>query len=291
MTFENFEEGRFSGEPIDLFFFRYGEGTTDYYAYTNAVRAIVFDDGLGLGPISYEPLPINRDSVKSSGTLDKSAFKVTAPRDIPLADLFRVYPPSYVVTLVIRQGHISDPDQDYKVAWTGRILGYERVGSEVVLTCEMASTSMRRTGLRRHYQFSCPHLLYGEDCGADQVAATVAAEVASVSGLTVTFVDGWAAKPLIKYRQGIVRWTNLEGRTEIRQVLGVTEPNTLRLNGLLRDLTAGVIAQVSLGCNHQTSPIGVGDGDCTNLHNNGPNFGGCKWIPTKNPVGSSNRFY
>jgi hypothetical protein len=143
----------------------------------------------------------------------------------------------------------------------------------------------------------CPHYLYGDDCKASRPAATVAGVVASMSGYDVTLTGGWNAHDITKYRQGEFRWVLPSGETEIRQVLRVTAPNTLTLSGTLTGLTVGAAVSVALGCNHLTSPVGDGIGDCTNLHvqqdgvtPNGPNYGGCKWIPKKNPIGFVNQF-
>lgn len=289
MAFEDKETSRYSGQPVDLFLFRYGSQPGSYYAYTNAEEDITFDDGDG--DKVYEAVPISRDSVKSSGTLDKSALTLRSKRDLSMGSIFRIYPPSSVVTLTIRQGHLNDGGGEFLVAWAGRLLSYERQGSERVMTAEPISTSLRRSGLRRFYQIACPHYLYGDDCRANRAAATVTGTVLSISGYVVTLSPGWNAQPVEKYRQGEFRWTQADGETAIRQVLKVAG-DALTLSGPTMDLAVGNTVSVALGCNHLTSPTGDGVGDCTNLFNNGQNYGGCKWIPTKNPIKTaSSEFY
>jgi hypothetical protein len=46
---------------------------------------------------------------------------------------------------------------------------------------------------------------------------------------------------------------------------------------------------VVLGCNHQL--YAADGGDCEGLHDNVLNFGGFRWIPTKNPIGTFNNYY
>src|SRR5690606_25380278 len=147
-----------------------------FYAYTDAETAVVFEG------ITYVPIPISRSAVKASGTLDKSALKVSVPINAEIAELFRIYPPAQVVTLVIRQGHIGDPDSEFLVHWSGRVLSTERKDSECEFSCEPIATSMRRTGLRRHYQIGCPHVLYGPRCRASKALATTVAEALTVAG-------------------------------------------------------------------------------------------------------------
>lgn len=282
MAFETIETSRHQGSPVDLFLFRYGLQPTSYFAYTNALNAITYHDAQYDMDIVYEPVSIMRDNIKSSGTLDQSSMRITAAKDISIGELFRVYPPSNVVGVTIRQGHVGDTE--FLVAWAGRVLSYNREGDEAVLTGEPISTSMRRTGLRKHYQFGCPHKLYGAACKAVQASFTLPAVVASVSGLTVTLTPGWTAIAQSRYRQGEFRWVTADdGETQIRQILRVPADNTFALSGSLLRLPVGAAVEVSLGCSHDLP-------DCA-LFSNQPNYGGCKWIPVKNPIGFVNGFY
>ena len=122
-------------------------------------------------------------------------------------------------------------------------------------------------------------------CNANKVAATVSGTVASVSSNTLVLNSGWnGAVSVSKWVDGLVEWTNAEGQTEVRRILSVTG-DTLTLGGLLRDLEAAMVVSVIFGCNHQQT-------DCGDLHNNIQNFGGCPWIPVKNPIGfGQNQFY
>lgn len=211
------------------------------------------------------------------------------PRNVEVAEEFRVWPPTQVMTLIIRQGHLSDTDSppEFLVCWSGKVLSVGREADECVITGEPISSSLRRPGLRRHYQLGCTHALYlqGEGlCNANEAAATVSATVASKSGTSITLNSGWnGAFAAAKFVEGKVKWTNAEGQIEVRKILSVSG-NTLSLGGLLRDLDVSDTISVILGCNHQMS-------DCEFLHNNIHNHGGCPWIPTKNPIGFRNQYY
>lgn len=65
--------------------------------------------------------------------------------------------------------------------------------------------------------------------------------------------------------------------------------DTLSLSGIPRNLAASDSVDVVLGCNHDA--FAADGGDCEGLHDNLPNYGGCKWIPTKNPIGTYNNFF
>lgn len=292
MTFTLYETSRRLGKPVNLYLFIFGgeEGDSPaplYFGYTDAEQEIVYDG------FTYEPIPIMRERINSTGNLDKSALPFRMPRDVEFAERFRVYPPPQVVTLIVRQGHLSDlPSPEFLVCWTGRVLSVGREGDQCIITGEPVSSSLRRPGLRRHYQIGCPHVLYSQgegQCNANEAAATVTATVASVSGTTATLVAGWEGSfTPAKFAEGMFKWQNDDDQTEIRKILSVSG-NVLSLGGVLRDLVAAMSVSVVLGCNHRKDT--TDDGDCLTLHNNIQNYGGCDWIPVKNPIGFRNQFY
>lgn len=291
MSFDALENSRYRGKPATLYLFIYGGSAGDspppnYFGYTDAEQQIVY------GGFTYEPLPVMRDNVVSSGTLDRSALTIRMPRDAEISEEFRVYPPAQVMSLIIRQGHLGDSPLEFLVVWSGNVLSVGREGSECVLSCEPISSSLRRPGLRRHYQFGCPHVLYGAACKADKTTKTVSTTVSSTSNTSVTLPGGWNGSiDAAKFVEGFAEWTNDAGGLEKRKVLSVTG-NVLLLGGLLRDLTDGHAINVIAGCNHLMS-------DCGGFHTNSvgggsniQNFGGCPWIPLNNPVGYGlNQYY
>lgn len=283
MTYATYEGSRELGDPIQCFLFRYGPGGSDYYAYTDSTAEQTVDG------ITYLPRPVKRDTISQDGTLDKSSIKIGIDVGNEVAELFRVYPPAYVVSLVIRQGHIGDPDSEFLVIWAGRVVAAEREGGEAQLSAEPVSTSLRRPGLRRHYQYGCPHQLYGPQCMADKASKTLSATVASVDGATITLDAGWEGSfDAAKFLGGLVEWVNDAGLTDRRTILRITG-NTLSLSGIVTGVAASDTVDVILGCNHKA--YAEDDGDCQPLHDNILNFGGDRWIPIKNPIGTYNNYY
>lgn len=285
MSFESIEESRAKGRPVYLMFVRYGPNPEAFYAYTTCDQSIEFDG------VAYQPIPLDIPDRDISGDLDKTSLEVTVSRNAPVAELFRVTPPSYVVGLIIRQGHYGG--DEFPVVWVGRILGSAREGSQVKLICEPSSTALRTPALRRNYMYSCPHVLYGPQCRASLTAATVTLAVESLTGSTVTLPDGW--EPLdraLKYRGGMVRWVGAAGDV-VRSIIGLEAGRVLRLNGATNELNVGDSIRVSLGCNHNfVMSGGSPQSDCQELHNNIHNYGGQPFIPTNNPVGTRlNIFY
>lgn len=276
MTFDARERSRATGHPINLYDIRYGPESGSIKYYTNLATAFTFNSK------TYEPLAIRHSDVVSSGNLDKTTLDLEVPESSFLADLYGAEPPSSVVSVIIRQGHVDD--LDFKVCWAGRVLGATYRETLLVLECEPISSSLRRTGLTRNYQYACPLVLYGSQCRASKAAATTVVTITSIDGPLVTLPAGWAAENLRdKFVGGIAQWTRADGRVERR---GIVKRNldVLTLSNLATDLAAGKSLTLILGCNHLQS-------DCANVHNNILNFGGQPAIPLKNPVGITNNFY
>lgn len=276
MSFAETESSRIKGRRVNLFMIRYGESPNSYYAYTDGSADVTVDG------IAYRARPVTRGAIVVKGNMDKAALEVRMSIDLEVAELFRIYPPSSVVSLTIYQGHLSDGDGEFLVAWAGRITSAKRSHPELVLTCEPIRTSLKRLGLRRHYQYSCSHVLYGEWCRANKAAATSSGTIASISGLRVTMNPGWAVGDPERYLGGMVEWVNSVGDTEVRSIIRIAG-DILSLSGALRDLSVGDTLTVVRGCSR--------DMPGCNSHNNIQNFGGCPFIPTKNPVGRLNHFY
>jgi hypothetical protein len=256
VTFSTYEASRELGDPVQLFFFKYGPDLGNYYAYTDHTDAIVYSG------VTYTPVPVARENVSTDGTLDKSTIKITVDIGTDIAELFRVYPPAYVVSLVIRQGHIGDPDEEFLVIWAGRVVADSRDDGETTLNGEPISTSMRRPMLRRHYQYGCMHALYSVGpglCNADKASKTLSATVASVTGATVTMTAGWNGSfDKAKFLGGFFEWVNDVTLTDRRTIIRVAG-DTLSLSGIPKDVDTGDTVSVILGCNHQAYAEQGGD--------------------------------
>lgn len=272
MSFSSREISRYSGHPFALFRFGFG---TRIIGYTSSEQPINFNGE------TYEPIPIERNAITQSGTLDKSNLAIRLPVSTEIVEIFRAYPPSDVVGVTIFQGHIGE--DEILAIFVGRVLSAGRKGRIATLNCEPASTMMRRPGLRRHWQYMCPHVLYGTQCRASRPAHTYNGTVESVSTTTVKMVSGWHG-PLQRrnFENGIFEWDGPNG-IEMRNILRVTDDELL-LDGRLRALPAGTPVRLSAGCAHNMA-------DCQNVFNNILNFGGDPWIPVRNPVGFVNHFY
>jgi hypothetical protein len=286
MSYGEIESSVDSGEPVLLFEFRYGELDSHAYRYTDAEEDLDF-----LGK-TYTAVPIECGEITASGTLDKATLTVNIFEGSGLTDIFRFRPPSSIVTLIVRHGHIGDDSEQFLVGWTGRVIGFSIEGNQTQLNCEPLGTSLKRNGLRRNWQYGCPHLLYGPQCGASKAAASSQHAVLAVSGGTITLAANWdsdARRP--KYAGGLAQWTLPDGRVELRTILRIDAAGVVRLTGSASDLDPGDFVTMTLGCNHKAGVGPQPDGDCLPLHNAIQNFGGQMFIPFKNPIGITNNYY
>lgn len=278
MTFAARETSRALGSPIEIYLFRFGPELGAYCAYTNHDSAITF------GGTVFTPIPIDRGSISSSGSTDKSSIEITMSRSAVLIDRYKIRPPSSVTSVVIWRGHVGETE--FVRVWSGRVLSVaRRKAGEAVLTCEPRAVSGKRPGLRRRFGPGCPHVLYGDKCQASKSAATVTSTVVSVSGGLLTVASDWETterKP--KYVNGMVEWVTGEGFAERRGIMAVnTGSGQITLDGYATGLVEAMSVDIVLGCDHQMT-------GCA-LHANSKNYGGQPWIPLENPIGFRNQFY
>jgi len=271
-TFPAIEESRHSGMPIELYQFTFGPLPEDTYCYTNAEKDIDFGQRL------YKPAAIARGEVASNGTLDKANLDVTIQVATEVTELFRQYPPSYTMGLLIYQGHVNDRSSDFRPLWSGRVLSNSWEGNEATFNCEPISTSMRRPGLRLNYQRGCPHTLYDPlSCRAPRVPfPNFVVALWPYNMITVNaFPAGYVAA---HFNRGYIEYTSTKGRRQILTI-DVFDGQNMQLIGTPTDMVIGMGITMYRGCGHDMN-------DCRVIHQNINNYGGCPWIPLKNPTNS-----
>lgn len=282
--FPNIEMSREAGAPVSLYLFRWGAASSNVYAYTDAEEPITHQS------VVYAPAVIGRSKIKASGSLDQSTLKIETTLDSEIAVLYLSGGPSYPTTLVIFQGHVGITD--FRVVWSGRLVGLDPNGPLVEISAEPASTAMRGSGLRRHYMYGCPHVLYGKvGCRADSEVVKKIELVVAFGKADLDIASGWnGAIALEKYRNGYITWVGTSGQTEIRTIIDASATNLI-LNRKLKDVLVGTSLTIFPGCNHQVD-------DCADLHveigtgmSNIVNYGGQKDIPVINPIGLTAQYY
>lgn len=265
MTYDASERSTAGGAPVELYTFVRGSITQ---RFTSADADIVVSGD------TYTSAVLTRSSIRTTAERARNALQVTCARDFPIAELFRVSPPSEIIALTLRRLHRDDGD--VAVGWMGRVVNCEwQAGSTARLNCEPVSSSLKRMGLRRKYQRQCPHVLYLQgpgQCNVNRATHSTTTTVTSVAGTLV----GVASLPSMPWPGGFIEWVLPDGSIERRFIEEVPSGGVLKITQAFQGITVGQTVTISPGCDHTQNT-------CITVYSNGDNYGGFPFIPLKNP--------
>lgn len=268
MTFDTQETSLQAGRPVEIYTFA---RETQLFRYTSADRDVTVSSNL------YTAVPIERPEIEASQELARAGITITGPRNLGVADLYRVAPPSTPITVAIQQYH--EGDGALALIWSGRILSVGWAGGECQIGCEPVFTSIKRNGLRRFYQIQCPHELYGPECGLDRDAHRLDALADSITGLVVGVsecalqVNGFYAGGYFEYL--------VDSVYERRFITDHTGAN-LTCERLPVGVAVNTPLRIFKGCDHTDTMCAS-----AKFSNNILNYGGFKFMPLTNPFGGS----
>jgi uncharacterized phage protein (TIGR02218 family) len=246
---------------IELYRFSVG---SEVFGYTNHAEEVDYNGQI------YEPAYVRRDSIKGTEQIARSGIKVRLARDAGIAALYVGTPPTQVGQLDLYQQN----DANTFLIWTGRLMAPERSGSEVIFNCEPIFTSLKRAGLRAHYQTSCRHALYDHNCTVIRDSRRTDATVTAVNGNKITAAEfgalasGFLTSGYLEYGNGPVLRSIVEHAGD-----------TITLDSPLA-IEIGETVRVFDGCDHLFAT-------CRDKFNNEENFGGFPFIPRINPFGDT----
>lgn len=253
--------------PVELYKFSY-QGNFLYY--TSGAETQNWMGG------TYLPYPIKRTHIASQAASIDQTLEVTAFRDFPPAQLFRVQAPSAIVNLTVLRKCQPDWDNQFASIWIGKALNAAWItNNEVKLQCESDLSSMRRLSLRRRYQLGCSYALYGRGCNLVASAFQLSASVFTVSGRAV-YIPSMAGYADNYFAGGYLSYVSpLSGITETFAIRS-SATGVMQLPLTPYGLSTATAVAVFPGCNHTTTV-------CKNIFNNLPNYGGQPLIPNVNP--------
>lgn len=266
MTFAARETSTDLGQPFELYEFVRG---VQRWRYTSGDRNVVWLTN------TYTSAAISRSSVEAGSEINRQNMRLTVPRDLAAIDGFRAAAPTEPIQVVVFSSHQGDPDAEFVVVWQGRILSIDWQGLQAQITCETVWTSLRRAGLRRAWQKSCPHVLYGSECKVIKTTYQVNAVLSGVSGAVIT-ASAFSGPGSGYFKGGFIEFVTAGSVTERRQVVEHST-NTITLDRAIPGLVVGSNVAAFPGCDHTTGAAG-----CTRF-SNVLNYGGTPYIPEKNP--------
>lgn len=264
MTFDVAENSAFDGSPVEGFEFA---RSTQTWRYTSS------DENTTIGGNIYTSVAIQRSKIEQNQDPGRNPITLTVPRNLDFVQQYIASPPTDSIQLTIRRTHRTDGTNQVIVTWIGRVVNVKFEDSQVTIRCEPIFTSLKRPALRRLYQTTCPHLLYGDSCRAARSTFELTTNITVVSATVLSSTqiglqaDGY-------YTGGFVEWT-VSGVVNKRLIL-THVGNQVTLNLPLTGISTGNEVKVAPGCDRRLTT-------CINKFNNVVNYGGFPYIPGKNP--------
>ena len=250
------------GAPIELYWF--AQGSQGYY-YTNCVDDVTFNNQ------TYKAIPIKRAETRMGARANEDRITIEVSEDVQVARLFAPTPPTFPLWITIYRYH--EGENDFFYFWRGRVNAAERRDYTCTLECENILASTRKKGLRRKFGIQCNHMLYDRQCGVSEDAYRFITTITNIStNKRIITVASTNNAPADYYLAGRVRLRRSGDARFIIQHNG----NNLRLNAPFADARPNDLVSLFAGCDHAFST-------CTAKFNNGINYGGFPYIPTKNP--------
>lgn len=266
MSYTDVDTSVQDGEPIWLF--RYARGTK-VWRQTSDAHDYVADDG------TYEAVPGGHDcgDIESAADKIRNSPKDTVSRENEIAELFRVDPPTDVISVVIRETHRGTGF--YAVRFVGEVTGAEWKGASAELQYTSIVESANGPCLKLACSRGCQAMHYGPGCNLDPDDWKHDTTIVSIDGLTVELASVNVDHP---YQGGTLLIEDDDGNID-RRMIESQDGTTLTLT---RQLPVGVIATDAAsalpGCNRLI------DGHCLTVYDNTPNFRGLPHFAGKNPM-------
>lgn len=266
MTFIASEKSH-RGDPVELYEFRYAQATV--YRYTSD------DTDYQDGPVTYTAKAIRRGGIEFTGDLGRSELNVDVQNDLPVLELFKSGLPSGLVTMTIFRLHRDDGEK--AVLWKGRVTDVSfNEDAYATITCAPGKSALRTFGLRRNFQYQCPHILYGVACGISRASFQTNGDVTVLSNVIAS--NAWTGVADNYFAGGYVEWNNPSTGTPERVSVSASNGTTgaLTLFNLPVGLSNGDTVKAFAGCDKSITT-------CNTKFGNTVNFGGFPHTPGKSP--------
>lgn len=246
----------------------------ELYEFTRGVRTLRCTPGdrnVIHGAFEYPAAAgFKRGRIAQSGSEARTELILDVPLSFPLLAWFRPFPPSERVQ--VRVHRVRKSDGTSRQIYRGVLSDIKERMHDAQIRCQSRLATMSATGLRRCWQVSCPHVLYGSQCGVLPENHLVDAVLSAAGGFVVesavfaSFPDGW-------FDGGYIRWsvgTDVEYRfvlTHVGDTLTLLTPTRLPTG-------ASIIALP--GCDHSMAT-------CDFKFDNALRYGGQHTLPTDHP--------
>jgi hypothetical protein len=265
MTYDTYEQSVASGKPILLF--RFASSIGDVWRMTTSEDAVVY------GSYTYTPGVVGHEEVEIEDIIDVNALEIKLGRSDPIANQFVSGPIEGYIDVTVYRGH----EGNYVTFWQGRLVSVIWDDDAIpTLRFEPRTSSMARVGKRRVVQRLCGLALYDNTCAVNSLSYRVAGTVTSFDGLDIVS-STFATKA-----SGYFKGGKIQVGSAVRLIIAHTT-NTVTISRLISDLAVGNSFYAWAGCDHLPTT-------CNTKFSNKINFGGCEFLPVKNPFEASIRY-
>ena len=285
MTFDAFEKG--DGSPVELLTFANG---LEIFRYTNQVEPVT------VGSFVFAPLAYTRSAWSQSKDQDDNNVRMTAPKDLAVAQLYQGILSSNVTTVSIQRFHADDlPTPQIQVSWKGQIVSLQYSGDNVEFLMEPLTKGTEVTPPDTFSSQCNAFLFQSPGCllTSDDWKFVATATSITPDGLELTFNGLRVQAEALDLAQGgpgsltsdelDTYWQGGHIRTgdgEIRDIIEGNvggDPDAVRVQLKFKTFVAGQGASVFAGC-RLTLDI------CERKFNNSLNFQGYPYIPEIDPA-------
>lgn len=269
MAYTDFDYSTDAGAPYELF--EFVEGARSWRYTTRPVATV--QDG-----ITYQPLTITRSEITRSSDSVGDDMTISLPDNNPLALELMAGLSAHLVTVRVLQVHLTDPDLQEQIIFSGVVRDISIEGATAQITCgsRLGSSAGRRIAPTT-YQAGC-NLTWGSPrCGVSREAYKATAEITAADQtgrvLTLPALSGFTAG---HFNGGRVVVAGTQRFIEKHAAGGV-----LTLSYPVRGLTsAPATASIYPDCPKTEAA-------CADRYNNLPNFLGWSRLPSINPYNRS----
>lgn len=273
MTFDAFESGQETSQPIELITIEIG-AETFYWTSSEDIQTILAQD--------YEPTPIQRGRIIQSPE-DRQAvvdFVVDGENEFAIKYI-GIVPGSRAKITVQRVQRPDFPSPEVVTLYQGYIqsVKFSKDGFSATIASLPIAAATSRSIPRHTYQSLCNHVLYDDHCKVDDTDTTFRLANATVltvvaSTITVQGADGEADG---FYTGGFVE---AQGGQDARLILEHTGTSLLLLLPFPLDLV-GEVVNVLAGCDHTIATCDTKFFTPEDVTSNVINYGGFAFVPTR----------
>lgn len=231
--------------------------------YTSGDTSVIYDSN------TYEKITIGRSKIELKSDLEKSKVDIGFSINNTFAKswLAKDYE-SFLQVRIFEQN-----DTETKQIWSGRLVSISLKGFKIFLEFETLYTSLARYGIRRHYQRTCSHNLYGRGCNLFKGDWVESGTITAINGLTFTISTTQADN---YFSHGLIQFGNVTRfiRSQVGNEFTIAKYSDEIQNEF--DTNGSVSVLIYPGCDKTKQT-------CIYKYDNILNFGGFPYIPGKNP--------